>query len=97
MVFQAISAVPFSSPLLPTSNFSSVSCLPSTGLALARKRGEGFVTRAAVSQEPLTGIVFQPFEEVKKEELMVPIASDVSLARQRFAEECEAAINEQIK
>jgi ferritin heavy chain len=44
----------------------------------------------------LTGVVFQPFEEVKKEELMVPISPQLSLARQRFAEDCEAAINEQI-
>jgi ferritin heavy chain len=40
--------------------------------------------------------VFQPFEEVKKEELMVPISQQLSLARQRFAEDCEAALNVQI-
>lgn len=45
---------------------------------------------------PLTGVLFQPFEEVKKNELMVPTAPEVSLARQGFSEECEAAINEQI-
>ncbi|KAL0450977.1 UNVERIFIED_CONTAM: Ferritin-1, chloroplastic [Sesamum latifolium] len=45
---------------------------------------------------PLTGVLFQPFEEVKKDELMVPTAPEVSLARQGFSEECEAAINEQI-
>lgn len=45
----------------------------------------------------LTDVGFRPFEEVKKDELMVPIVPNASLARQRFLEECEAAINEQIK
>jgi len=44
----------------------------------------------------LTGVVFKPFEEVKKEEFLVPIVPHVSLARQRYADDCEAAINEQI-
>lgn len=46
---------------------------------------------------PMTGVVFQPFEEVKKADLAIPITSHVSLARQRFADASEAAINEQIK
>ncbi|KAL2509949.1 Ferritin-1 [Forsythia ovata] len=37
-----------------------------------------------------------PFEEVKKDALTVPISPQLSLARQRFSEECEAVINEQI-
>jgi ferritin heavy chain len=41
--------------------------------------------------------VFQPFEEVKREDFLVPISSQVSLARQFYVDECEAAINEQIK
>jgi ferritin heavy chain len=41
--------------------------------------------------------VFQPFEEVKREEFLVPISRQVSLARQFYVDECEAAINEQIK
>lgn len=45
---------------------------------------------------PMTGVVFQPFEEVKKADLAIPITSHVSLARQRFADASEAAINEQI-
>ena len=49
------------------------------------------------NNKPLTGVVFEPFEEVKKElDLVLPV-SQVSLARQKFTDECEAAINEQIK
>ncbi|XWS56772.1 hypothetical protein CRYUN_Cryun09bG0114200 [Craigia yunnanensis] len=48
------------------------------------------------NNKPITGVVFEPFEEVKKELDLVPTVPQVSLARQRFADECEAAINEQI-
>ncbi|KAG0467523.1 hypothetical protein HPP92_018486 [Vanilla planifolia] len=44
----------------------------------------------------LTGVFFQPFEEVQKELVLVPTSPDKSLARQKYADECEAAINEQI-
>ncbi|PPR82759.1 hypothetical protein GOBAR_AA37955 [Gossypium barbadense] len=47
--------------------------------------------------KPLTGVAFEPFEEVKKELNLVPTLPQVSLARQKFSEECEAAINQQIK
>lgn len=45
----------------------------------------------------LTGVIFEPFEEVKKEILAVPMSPQVSMARQKYTDECEAAINEQIK
>jgi len=51
----------------------------------------------SASTVPLTGVIFEPFEEVKKEELAVPTAGQVSLARQYYADECESAINKQIK
>ncbi|KAK2975271.1 hypothetical protein RJ640_010276 [Escallonia rubra] len=66
---------------------------------LPKRRGDGFAVSAALSEmsnSALTGVVFQPFEEVKREELTVPIAPQISLARQRFSEDCEAALNEQI-
>ncbi|XP_044473420.1 ferritin-3, chloroplastic-like [Mangifera indica] len=44
----------------------------------------------------VTSLVFQPFEEVKKEDLEIPVDPQVSLARQKYSEECETAINEQI-
>jgi len=46
---------------------------------------------------PLTGVIFEPFQELKKDYLAVPIQQNVSLARQNYSDECEAAINEQIK
>ncbi|KAI6675232.1 hypothetical protein NL676_003138 [Syzygium grande] len=44
----------------------------------------------------LTGVVFQPFQEVKREDLAIPISPQLSLARQYYSDDCEAAINEQI-
>ncbi|KAL2541446.1 Ferritin-1 [Abeliophyllum distichum] len=69
-----------------------------SNLTLSRKRNNGFAVYASseAPSVPLTGVVFQPFEEVKRDDFIVPIVPKVSLARQRFAEECEAAINEQI-
>ncbi|GFQ07394.1 ferritin-2 chloroplastic [Phtheirospermum japonicum] len=48
------------------------------------------------NNKPLTGVVFEPFEEVKKELMLVPSVPQDSLARQKFSDESEAAINEQI-
>lgn len=42
-------------------------------------------------------MIFEPFEEVKKDALAVPVVPQVSLARHNYADECESAINEQIK
>ncbi|KAE9606188.1 hypothetical protein Lal_00025459 [Lupinus albus] len=44
----------------------------------------------------LTGVLFEPFEEVKKELDLVPTAPQFSLARHKYVDESEAAINEQI-
>ncbi|TYH19234.1 hypothetical protein ES288_A05G336700v1 [Gossypium darwinii] len=48
------------------------------------------------NHKPLTGVVFQPFVEVKKELDLVPSVPQLSLARQKFTDDCEASINEQI-
>lgn len=48
------------------------------------------------SNKALTGFLFEPFEEVKQELALVPSSPDKSLARQKYADDCEAAINEQI-
>ncbi|KAI3474367.1 hypothetical protein Pfo_029228 [Paulownia fortunei] len=107
----SLPSVQGSASLGPLSNLSNSIALSSSfspklsgfsssfsGLVLAKKRDNGFAAGASneTVSVPLTGVVFQPFEEVKKDELMVPIAPEVSLARQMFPEECEAAINEQI-
>ena len=52
---------------------------------------------AGKGKEVPSGVVFQPFEEIKGELSLVPQTADKSLARQKFVDECEAAINEQIK
>jgi len=52
---------------------------------------------ASNAPAPLTGVIFEPFQELKKDYLAVPIAPNVSLSRQNYSDEAEAAINEQIK
>ncbi|GAB4834020.1 Dysferlin [Ancistrocladus abbreviatus] len=86
------------SRLSSSSLYSSSSSL-SLKLFALRKRGNGAVMAALdhpANITPLTGIVFQPFEEMKNEAFVVPVAPRVSLARQKYVEECEAAVNEQI-
>ncbi|KAE8701558.1 Ferritin-3 [Hibiscus syriacus] len=61
--------------------------------------GIGYVVVCATkgaNHKPLTGVVFEPFKEVKKELDLVPTAPQVSLARQKFTDDCEASINEKI-
>ncbi|KAK6929510.1 Ferritin/DPS protein domain [Dillenia turbinata] len=80
----------FSSSSSVSSRFSIIR-IPAT----SNKLKPSFVVLAANSK-PMTGVVFEPFEEVKKELLLVPTVPQASLARQKYADECEAAINEQI-
>lgn len=64
-----------------------------------QRKSNNLLVVSAATQEtssPLTGVIFQPFEEVKSDAYVVPISPQVSLARQRFKDESEAAINEQI-
>ncbi|CAI9774920.1 unnamed protein product [Fraxinus pennsylvanica] len=62
------------------------------------KSGNGYVMCASkpTNRKPLTGVIFDPFEEVKKELMLVPSVPQASLARQKYADECETVINEQI-
>lgn len=59
---------------------------PSPVVCSALKRGSS-----------LSGVVFEPFEEVKKELNLVPSVANQSLARHKYVDESEASINEQIK
>ncbi|XP_011046820.1 PREDICTED: ferritin-1, chloroplastic-like [Populus euphratica] len=77
---------------LGASGGNGISSLP---LFSRKKRNTSLVVSSA-SGETLTGLVFQPFEEVKRDDFLVPISSKVSLARQFYVDKCEAAINEQI-
>ncbi|KAF7148264.1 hypothetical protein RHSIM_Rhsim03G0146700 [Rhododendron simsii] len=56
-----------------------------------------FATKASANSKPLTGVVFEPFEELKKELMLVPTLPQASIARHKYSDDCEAAINEQIK
>ncbi|KAJ8753850.1 hypothetical protein K2173_000104 [Erythroxylum novogranatense] len=73
------------------STLSAATSLP------VKRRFDGLVVSAAGGNtSAVTGVIFHPFEEIKKEDLAVPFAPNVSLARQFYADDCEAAINEQI-
>ncbi|KAG6470458.1 hypothetical protein ZIOFF_071531 [Zingiber officinale] len=71
---------------------------PGSYLKLTKgERRRGPVLAAAEGSQAITGVFFQPFEELKKiEASLVPIALDQSLARQKYTDDCEAAINVQI-
>lgn len=67
--------------------------------SFSAKSGNGFMVCASkgTNHKPLTGVVFEPFEELKKEFMLVPTVPQASLARQKYSDDSEAAINEQIK
>lgn len=88
-----------SSPSWPSSPLSS-GLLSSPILRLSPAIGpNGFVVFASKSanNRPLTGVVFEPFEEVQKELRLVPTVPQESLSRHKYSVDCESAINEQIK
>lgn len=94
------------SPLPQPSSFSFFPLNSSAALASSRlrfspaKKDTNFVvcaSKGGANSKPLIGVVFEPFEEVKKELDLVPTVPQLSLARQKYSDECEAAINEQIK
>uniref|UniRef100_A0A1D1Y526 Ferritin n=1 Tax=Anthurium amnicola TaxID=1678845 RepID=A0A1D1Y526_9ARAE len=72
------------------SSLSSVLMLP------RRRPGDGMSLAPMVSKGALTGVLFEPFEEVKKELALVPSLPHQSLARQKYVDESEVAINDQI-
>ncbi|XP_028961779.1 ferritin-3, chloroplastic-like [Malus domestica] len=94
------SAPPSSPPSVSYSFSPRTSPTPmSSILRFSPARNESGVVVCAsknANNRPLTGVVFEPFEEVKKELDLVPSLPQVSLARQKFTDESEAAINEQI-
>ncbi|XP_022767798.1 ferritin-3, chloroplastic [Durio zibethinus] len=87
-----------SSPPFSSSSLNSVFPSSSALSFLVRKHARAFGVSASLETNylALTGVVFQPFEEVKKVELDIPVAPQISLARQKYTDDCEAAINEQI-
>ncbi|CAL5407520.1 unnamed protein product [Camellia sinensis] len=83
--------------MFPASSSSLNSAASVLGVSQSKSQN-GFVVCAAKgsNNSPLTGVVFDPFEEVKKELMLVPNVPQASLARQKYSDECEASINEQI-
>lgn len=55
------------------------------------------VAAAGADSQAVAGVIFEPFEELKHEHFLVPLLPDQSIARQKYSDECEAAINDQIK
>ncbi|KAK9154022.1 hypothetical protein Sjap_001502 [Stephania japonica] len=68
---------------------------------LTRKQSNGFWVSSEMDSNirPIQGLdCFDPFEEVKTSEaFLVPSDPHQSLGRQSYADECEKAVNEQIK
>ncbi|KAJ9548840.1 hypothetical protein OSB04_021383 [Centaurea solstitialis] len=102
-IISSSSRVLMNADLHPASRFSigsvKFSCFSPSSSSVSRGRGVVVRCSATVDEENLvvsSGVLFQPFLEVKKEEFMVPISPLASLARQRYFDDCEAAINEQI-
>eukprot|EP00897_Mesotaenium_endlicherianum_P003128 jgi/Mesen1/2843/ME000174S02095 len=61
-----------------------------------RSQRPSVVRAADIAEDNLTGVIFEPFQEVQDQLIKVTQESHKSLARQRYAPACEAAINEQI-
>nr|P29390.2 RecName: Full=Ferritin-2, chloroplastic; AltName: Full=ZmFer2; Flags: Precursor [Zea mays] len=89
-----------SSPAAAVANHLSGGAAATTAPARVTAQRSGVSLSAAAAagkgKEVLSGVVFQPFEEIKGELALVPQSPDRSLARHKFVDDCEAAINEQI-
>nr|CAH05075.1 ferritin [Erigeron canadensis] len=85
-----LSSVPASVDNLTGSSRSIPSASHSPAIVCAAAKGGGS------NNKPITGVVFEPFEEVKKELNLVPTVPQQSLARQKYADDSESIINEQI-
>ncbi|CAN4095753.1 unnamed protein product [Withania somnifera] len=72
-------------PMLPISSHGSVM----RNYVVCASKGSN-------SKHLTTGVVFEPFEEVKKEVMRVPTLPQASLARHKYNDQSEAALNEQI-
>nr|CAA65771.1 ferritin [Medicago sativa] len=92
------SKVSIFSPSPIVGHFSKNTTFSSLNLPMDGDKRKNVKVHAAAANAPtaLTGVIFEPFEEVKKDVLAVPIAHNVSLARQNYQDEVESAINEQI-
>ncbi|KAL6503773.1 2Fe-2S ferredoxin [Orobanche gracilis] len=76
--------------------FPSASLCPISQNSYSGRNASVVCVARHANNMPLTGVVFEPFEEVKKELMLVPTVPQDSLARQKYSGDSEAAINEQI-
>ncbi|XP_061347140.1 ferritin-3, chloroplastic-like [Gastrolobium bilobum] len=86
-------------PSLSSSAHISNSVKGSSALRFSKRNvGSGVVVQASEehNNRPVLDIAFEPFEEVKKELLVIPTMPHESLARQMYTDQCEAALNTQI-
>ncbi|GAQ85854.1 Ferritin [Klebsormidium nitens] len=81
-------------PLVPA--FSAVSWGHATPPLPARRPSAVRAQEVESKEATLTGVVFEPFQEVQGLVKSVPETSQESFARQRFSQAAEAGINEQI-
>ncbi|RZC92831.1 hypothetical protein C5167_004012 [Papaver somniferum] len=94
--FSLSTAVPDNVNQFPSSSSSSVS------FSSSQRRTDGFVVSVLKNESNnnlspgTTAVVFKPFEEIKKELQLLSALSQQSLARHKFSNACEAAINDQI-
>ncbi|XP_075637585.1 ferritin-3, chloroplastic-like [Castanea sativa] len=88
----------FTCPTTTTAALSSYSSSLNHSFSSQRKSDKKFTVFASneIVNAPKSGVVFEPFEELKNDAFVVPVAPHVSLARQRYSDKCETAINEQI-
>ncbi|XP_014625914.3 ferritin-3, chloroplastic-like, partial [Glycine soja] len=76
---------------LPNFSFSGIICY-------SQSQGKNLVPCATKdsNNHPLTDVIFEPFEEVKKELNLVPTVPQASLARKKYTNDYKATIKEQI-
>uniref|UniRef100_A0A1D1XKB1 Ferritin n=1 Tax=Anthurium amnicola TaxID=1678845 RepID=A0A1D1XKB1_9ARAE len=101
MVLRASSALSFPSEaaaacLGPTPAFRASAVVSSRRVPRGRPPLVAAASGEDAGTRTLTGVAFEPFEEVKKELALVPSAPHQSLVRRKYADDCESAVNEQI-
>ncbi|WVY90353.1 hypothetical protein V8G54_035867 [Vigna mungo] len=69
---------------------------PENAVRFSKRNGGCGVVAKAMMNEPDFNTAFEPFEEVKKELLVIPTELHASLARQNYTDQSEAALNAQI-
>ncbi|KAH7656742.1 Ferroxidase protein [Dioscorea alata] len=78
---------------------ASLSAFVRLSKGVSKRQTSSFVSMVVSgdNSRPMAGVIFEPFEELKHDSsFLVPSVPDQSLARQKFTNNSEAAINDQI-